>query len=109
MTFARDVFDSGQLGSIVKGLLTFTKRFDLLINVMWLLGSVGFVAAGSLSPAETKQNLDVILDEEQFGDRRLPRDHKELFCDKNGLGWIVHGNSVHVKRCSQACVDSLMY
>ena len=32
--------------------LTFTKRFDLLIKVMWLLGSEGLEAGGSLSPAE---------------------------------------------------------
>ena len=51
--------------------LTFTKRFDLLINVMWLFGSEGFVAAGSLSPAETKQSLNVRLDEQA---KNCPRD-----------------------------------
>jgi len=39
---------------------------------MWLLGWEGCVAAGSFSPAETKQNFDIILEEAQFEDLRLP-------------------------------------
>ena len=34
------------------GGLTLTKRLDLLMNDKWLLGLEGFVATGSLMPAE---------------------------------------------------------
>ena len=37
------------------------------------------MAAGSFSPAETKQKFDIILEEGQFEDLRLPRKRPQGF------------------------------